>query len=242
MTSPHRVVGIVGGMGPLATADLIAAITRLTPADREQDHLRLLVDSNPAIPDRTAALQGDGPSPGPAITESARLLQASGAELLAIACNTAHYWADEVAAGIDIPLISMVDATVDAVIARHPRRVGILAITSCLAGGLYQERLRTSGVESLVPHQRGQDELMGAISDIKAGGASEASRSAVLGQANELVGAGADVVIAGCTEIPIVLGDPDLPVPLISATDELARATIRAAWRTKVPTAQSAEA
>jgi aspartate racemase len=229
MEQGQRVVGIIGGMGPLATADLIAKITQHTPVTREQDHLRLLVDSNPAIPDRNDAVSGAGPSPGPAMVQSARLLERSGADLLVIACNTAHNWADEVAAAVAIPVINMVDVTVAAVADRAPRRVGVMAITACLATRMYQDALAATGIESVTLVEAEQRAFTGTIAAIKAQGRTGALRAAMAHHAGTLIDSGADLIVAGCTEIPIVLGENELAVPVISSTDELARATVAAA-------------
>lgn len=229
MSERQRVVGIIGGMGPLATADLIAKITHHTPVTREQDHLRLLVDSNPAIPDRNDAVRGSGPSPGPAMVESARLLEKSGAELLVIACNTAHHWVDEVAAAVAIPVISMVDVTVHAAVDGGSHRVGVMAITACLSTAMYQDRLAASGIESLTLDDADQAAFTRTIARIKAEGSTAELRASMARSAGVLVDSGAEAIIAACTEIPIVLGEGDLRIPLISSTDELARATVAAA-------------
>ncbi len=229
MASAQRVVGIMGGMGPLATADLITKITQHTPVTREQDHLRLLVDSNPAIPDRNEAVSGAGPSPGPAMVESARLLERGGADLLVIACNAAHNWVSEVADAVAIPVINMVDVTVAAVVDRSPGRVGVMAITACLATRMYQDALAASGIEALTLDDADQLAFTGTIAAIKAQGRTDALRASMTRHAGTLIDAGADLIIAGCTEIPIVLGETDLRVPVISSTDELARAAVAAA-------------
>jgi aspartate racemase len=226
---PQRVIGIIGGMGPLATADLIAKITQNTPVSREQEHLRLLVDSNPAIPDRNDAVSGTGPSPGPALVESARLLERSGADLLVIACNTAHHWFDEVASAVSVPVISMIDVTVHAAVDRTPARVGVMAITACLTTRMYQDALAAVGIESLTLDEAEQRAFTRTVEGIKAHGRTDALRASMAHHAGILVDAGADLIIAGCTEIPIVLGETDLRVPVISSTDELARATVAVA-------------
>jgi aspartate racemase len=229
MTESQRIVGIVGGMGPLATADLIAKITHHTPVTREQDHLRLLVDSNPAIPDRNDALRGSGPSPAPAMIESAQLLERSGAHMILIACNTAHHWVADVAAAVSIPVISMVEVTVQAAAALRPARAGVLAITACLATGMYQDRLAGLGIDALTLDDAEQSAFTRSIAAIKAEGSTDALREAMRHHADALIDAGAEVLVAACTEIPIVVGERDLRVPVISSTDELARAAVAAA-------------
>src|SRR5262249_33936432 len=123
-----RAIGILGGMGPAATVDLMARILAATPASGDAGHLRLLIDCNPAVPDRNRAIAGEGPSPAPALAAMARGLEAQGADMLAIACNSAHAWADEIRAATGIPLISMIDATVEGIGRNRPaaRAFGLL--------------------------------------------------------------------------------------------------------------------
>lgn len=237
MTGQQRTVGIIGGMGPAATADLIAKITAATPASRDQDHLRLLVDSNPAIPDRNLAVAGRGPSPVPAIVTSARLLERAGAELLVIACNTAHAWVEEIRSAVTVPILSMIDVTVDGVLAAGPpQRVGVMATTACLAAELYQSRFASAGVQTITLDAEKQRLLMATIDEIKASGVTPEARSRMAELAAELAGAGADVIVAGCTEIPLALtSNEQTPASIVSSTDELARATVRAARGGGVP-------
>src|SRR5262245_16312339 len=102
----HKTIGVIGGMGPAATADLFAKLLAATPAERDQDHLRVLIDNNPHLPDRNAAIAGRGPSPGPHLAESARGLERAGADFLIMACNTAHAFVADIEAAISIPLLS----------------------------------------------------------------------------------------------------------------------------------------
>ena len=119
-----KTIGVIGGMGPAATLDFFGKILEATHAERDQDHLRVLIDNNPRVPDRNAAIAGRGPSPGPQLAESARGLERAGADFLVIACNTAHAFQPDIEAAISIPLLSMIDATTDAAMSQHPRRVG----------------------------------------------------------------------------------------------------------------------
>ena len=163
------------------------------------------------------------------MVESARLLERSGAELLVIACNTAHVWVDEVAKAVAIPVISMVDVTVRAAAERGPGRVGVMATTACLSTGMYQDRLAGLGIASITLDDAEQAAFTRTIESIKAEGSTDALRAAMARHADGLIDAGADLLVAGCTEIPIVLGDDDLRVPVISSTHELALATVAAA-------------
>lgn len=231
-----RVIGVLGGMGPAATIDFMAEVLRLTGARREQDNVRLIVDSNPTLPDRHAAIAGSGPSPGPALAEMARGLQRAGAEALVMPCNTAHAFADEIRAATPLPFIDMIAATVETVAAAHPlcRRVGVLAAAGCLDARLYETALTGAGLDALTPRGEQRTRFMELVWKIKAGDVGAEVRDCMASVAVELVAGGAEVLIAGCTEVPLVLGADDLDAPLISSTEVLARRTIDWAFQTGV--------
>lgn len=220
-----QTVGIIGGMGPAAGAHLVRRISELTPAARDQDHIHVLLDSNPAVPDRQAAILHGGPSPVPQLAVSARRLAAAGASWLAVACNTAHAWADEVAEAAGLPLVNMIDETVASAVAARSARIGILATDGCLAADLYQSRLQARGVEPVVLGEAVQAQFMAAIGTIKTR-STESVRNDLRYCAMELVEHGAESIIAGCTEVPLVLQPGDVEVSIVSSTDTLARAII----------------
>lgn len=230
-----RTIGIIGGMGPEATADLYLKIIRATPARRDQDHFHVLIDSNPAIPDRTAAIFGRGEDPVPALQETARNLELAGADFLVMPCNTAHYFYSEIRAAVRIPILHMMRETAAYTVDRWPglRRVGLLATDGTLKTRLYHQAFAERGVEVLEPAAADQELVMRAIygeDGIKAG-QHEGPRRILLAVAQGLVAAGAEAVVAGCTEIPLVLRDGDLAVPVIDATWILALAAVREAGR-----------
>lgn len=226
-----RVIGILGGMGPAATVDLMARILAATPVQGDAGHFRLLVDSNPAVPDRNRAIAGEGPSPGPVLVAMARGLEAQGADMLAIACNSAHAWADEIRAVTTIPLVSMIDATVDAIRRDHPgvRKVGLLAADACLGAGLYQEPLAEAGYDVVLS----EDQLgfMALIYGVKAGKTGQPARDGMVAQAKALVERGAELIVAGCTEVPLLLSRQESPVPLVDSTAELVAELVHLAAR-----------
>ena len=235
MTGRSLAVGVLGGMGPAATIDFMAEVLRLTGAEQEQDNLRLIVDSNPTLPNRHAAIRDEGPSPGPLLAEMARGLQRAGAELLVMPCNTAHAFQGEIEAATPLPFLSMIEAVAAVVGSAHPqaRRIGLLAADGCLDAGLYPAALSQTGREVLVPDAEGQARLMGLILRIKRGDMGGEVRAAVAGLAQGLVDAGAQALIAGCTEVPLVLGPGEVSAPLISSTEVLARATIERAFKAR---------
>ncbi len=219
----RKVVGVIGGMGPDATVDFMSRVIAFTDASRDQDHARMLVDNNPSIPCRQQALLGKGDDPGPVMAGMARGLEASGADFLVMPCNTAHAFADAVRAAVSIPLLSIVDVTVAA--CRDHAAVGLLTTKGCLAARVYQDAFAATGSKLIAPDDAEFATLMELIFAIKAGDRSPAigERMRELGEA--LVARGATAVIGGCTEITLVLSDGMLSAPLVSSTDELARAT-----------------
>jgi len=218
---PFRTVGVIGGMGPAATADFLARLVAGVTAASDSDHPRVLIDSNPHVPDRNAAARGEGPSPGPALAAMARGLVGQGAQLLAMPCNAAHGWADAI--DVEVPFISMIDAALGEALAHGPRCIGVLAVGATLALDLY-------GRASPVPVLAGDlGVVQPAVTAIKAGNRSDDTRAALAGEAARLAAAGAEVIIAACTEVPLLLRQADVAVPLIDSTAALARATLAAA-------------
>ncbi len=230
----RRCVGIIGGMGPDATVDLFRWIVRSTPATQDQDHLHIIVDCDPSVPDRTAAILGEGPSPLPTLIAMARRLEAAGAELLVMACNTAHFYYNELVASVGIPILHMPREAVRAlkVLAPYARKVGVLATTGTVLSGVYHTALDEHGFHVVVPSQAAQARLMEAIygrDGIKAGNFGEGPREAILAVARELIACGADAIVLGCTEIPLVVKPTDFPVPTVDATEAVAKAVVREA-------------
>lgn len=225
-----KVVGILGGMGPEATADLFSKIIASTPAARDQEHLRILVDCIPQVPDRTEAIRGLGESPAPVLRAAARRLETWGAELIAIPCNTAHYYHREISAAVGVPVLHIMRETAASIRRGHPAATtaGVLATTGTLETALYAQALAGAGLTELAPPPEIQGQVMEAIYAIKAGDRQPA-RVLLMRAAAALAEAGAEVVIAGCTEVPLALRPGDLDVPLIDATLVLARAVVRRA-------------
>ena len=226
-----KIVGILGGMGPAATIDFMARMLAVTGAGSDQEHVRMIVDQNPQVPDRNAAVAGTGPSPAPVLAQMARGLVRAGADVLAMPCNAAHAFAGAVRAAVDVPFVDMIAATADAVMAAVPdvRRVGVLGSTGCLDAGLYQTALAARGVEAIVPEGAVRDRFMELLYRIKAGETGPEMRAAMTEVADMLLRDGAEVIMAGCTEVPLVLSEDEVPVPLVNSTDALVAAVVRAA-------------
>jgi aspartate racemase len=234
-------MGVLGGMGPQATADFLAKLVAATPVDREQDHLRVQIDLNPKVPDRSAAIAGCGPSPGPVLAAMAAALERAGVDFLVMPCNTAHAFELEIRAGLGVPFVSIVAEAGAACRRNWPaaRRFGLLATSGCIAARLYQENFEDSLANSLednhAPHvvsvltlaPEDQQRFMALLYRIKLGDQSNAARAAMRGFGNALIDAGADVIIAGCTEVPLVLGATDLARPVLDTSANLAQRCVR---------------
>jgi aspartate racemase len=226
--SNGKIVGVLGGMGPDATVDFMAKVIALTRADSDQQHIHMLVDHNPTVPNRQAAILGDGEDPGPVLAAMARRLQDAGADFLVMPCNTAYVFEQSIVSAVSIPLVSIIEETI-AALPEKCARAGLLATDGCLQAGIYQESLRSNDIEPIEPSDDDLGELMNLIHAIKAGDTSAAIADTMRALARALVNQGADAVIAGCTEIPLVLEDSMLDVPLISSTDVLAQKTVQLA-------------
>ena len=227
-----RIIGILGGMGPLATADLYTKIIQSTPATRDQDHLHVIIDADPTVPDRSAYLRGLGPDPMPKLTAGAQRLERIGAAFIAIPCNTAHAFLPALRERVTIPILDMVAETAAHVRANHPqvRRVGILATQGTIEIGLYHAALRAEGLEPLHPVAGDQDRYVtAAIAAVKAGDTAPEVGALLAEAGRRLAAAGAEVLLAACTEIPLALSAAMVPVPLVDPTQVLAAAAIREA-------------
>ena len=226
-----KTIGIIGGMGPAATVDLFAKLVAATPAEADQDHLRILIDNNPRVPNRNEAIAGRGPSPGPRLAAGARGLEQAGADFLIIACNTAHAFKPEIEAAVSIPLLSMIDATVDAAIESGAQRVGVLAADGCRRARLYQNAFEARGVDAVFLADEAQQDFMTLIFRVKAGDVGDDVQRRMQQLALSLNARGAQAVIAACTEVPLVLSSDTLAAPVISSTDALVARAIEFANR-----------
>jgi aspartate racemase len=236
----EKVIGILGGMGPEATLDCYSKIIANTPAKRDQDHLRVIIDSNPKVPDRTAAIISDGESPVPVLLAGCRYLQKAGADFIIIPCVSAHFFIEELRRQTKLPILSIFDVVAETIARDHPqiKTVGLMGTTGTISGGLFQKRLAAEGIETIIPDYIHQSKVMEAIYDIKKSQPTR-SRSQItadlIATAEGLVSRGARGIVAGCTEIPLALKPEHLAVPCFDASTILARAAIFEAGRTPLP-------
>lgn len=224
-----KTIGILGGMGPMATADLFQKITAFTDAAGDSDHIRVYIDSNASIPDRTAAILSAGADPVPAMADSLAKLERCGADCVIMPCNTAHFFLPRLTALTTLPFLSMIEAAAEACRTRFPgRSAAILATKGTLSAGLYQEALAARGVSFLVPGGAEQDALMDVIyRGVKAGAPPERYREAFASVSEGLAGRGASCFLLACTELPLAVRALRLRLPCVDPTEELAKAAIR---------------
>lgn len=225
--SEKKVIGIIGGMGPLATADLFSKIINHTKASCDQAHLRVCIDSNTNIPDRTAALLHGGDDPTEELVKSAKRLESIGAEVLIMPCNTAHNFYDPIAKNVEIPVLHMIALTRDALKSRGVKRAALLATDGTIQTGIYQRTFEGSGIELLTPEADAQKAVMGVIYDGVKAGKMDYDASAFRKTIEELLARGAETLILGCTELPLAVELYQLDYPTTDPTLELALGAIR---------------
>jgi aspartate racemase len=230
-----RVIGILGGIGPAATLDLYSHIIRLTPATKDQDHIRVLIYSNPKIPDRTNAIAGNGESPLPFLIRSAQLLEQSGAGIIAMPCNTSHHYLPQIQENVKIPIINMIEETCRALRSRLPRikAVGLLATTGTLHSKIYERALGRFGVSVLAPSSSDQEKIQTAIAQVKAGIRDQSIKDLFESTGMQLMQSGAEAVILGCTEVPLAFDTGTANYPIFNTTLILAHAAVNWALEKK---------
>lgn len=219
-----KILGVIGGMGPAATVAFLARVQALTPAEGDADHIRVVMDLNPQVPDRNTR-------PGEAevvLGQMAEGLAAAGAEVIAMPCNTAHAQAGAIRAACEaksLRFIDMIAATADAA-ASGAKRIGVLATPG--GEGLYTEALAARGVDTVLLEGADREAFMALVYGVKRGDVGEAARAGMLRLAQPLADAGAHGLIAGCTEVPLLLRAEDAPIPLTDSAEVLAKACVTA--------------
>lgn len=227
-------IGVLGGMGPLATADFFSKVLAATPAGGDAEHVPMLILSDPRIPPRPPAILGDGESPLPALRVARDRLLGAGATALAMPCNTAHFWYAELAAECPVPFLSIIDAScgeVESLVARGDA-VGIIGTWATLAAKLFDARLVALGYVPIVPDDETISGIVSpAIEQVKQGHAADGGRL-LAPVVEQLLAGGAKAVILACTEVPLALDAIDSPlrVRCVDSTAALARACVNY-WR-----------
>ena len=201
----RKTLGIIGGMGPLATVELFRKLVLLTRAESDREHIHILVDNFPQVPDRTASILGGGESPVPYILQAGERLVQGGAELLLLPCNTSHYYYGEISSRLPVPLLNMLQLTSLHLQKEGVRQVGLLATDGTIKTRVFEKTLAEVGISALLPDEFGQKTVMDVIySQIKAGKTpDEDSLERVM---DKLRARGAERIVLGCTELPLAFG------------------------------------
>lgn len=229
MAIPDRVIGILGGMGPEATLDLYRDIIDLTPVRRDQDHIRVLIYSNPKIPDRTRGIERTGESPVPDLIESAKVLEKGGAGIIAMPCNAAHHFLAEIQKQISIPILDMIEETSRRLCVRFPqaKTAGLIATNGTVISGVYTKSLANKGIAALMPDAEDQQRIQSAIDQVKIGIHDRAIREVFQSAGLRMTEAGAELIILGCTEVPLAFNSDEVNYPTLNPTRILAEAAVK---------------
>lgn len=227
MINGKNVIGIIGGMGPMATVDLFRKIVTMTAAESDSEHIHILIDNDTAIPDRTEAILHGGTSPVPYITAAAKRLEAMGADILVMPCNTGHYFHEEISAACTVPLLSMPDETAAAISGRGFSCVGLLATDGSVKSDFLDRAFDKYDIKLLRPDAEAQEKVMRLIYDeVKAG--STPRPECLFRALDTMAEAGAQAFVLGCTELPIAF-EGVTGYRFIDPTSILAAAAVKAA-------------
>ena len=228
-----KTIGIMGGMGPAATVDLMSRIISMTDAASDQEHIPMIVDSNTRIPDRTEAILGQGKSPVPEMLASAKRLEAAGADFIIIACNTAHYFVPEIKDKVGIPILEMPDETAKLLKLKGVNRAAVLATDGTVQSGIFGAALERYGIQTVYPDEEQQKLVMSLVYDCIKRGVTDASQlpcEEVRNMIGDLSREGAEVLLLACTELPIAFSIMGLRSDaFVDPTIVLAKAAIRMA-------------
>lgn len=223
----EKILGIIGGMGPEATAQLYMKMIKATKVKRDQDHFRIIIDSNPKIPDRTKAILGLGESPVPYIIETAKNLQKMGVDIACIPCMTSHYFFDEIQEGVEMKIMNAFEELNNYLKKNFEGvvKIGVLATTGTRNTKIFEKYLKD--MEIIYPDERFQsDYVMEAIygegTGIKSGVTEGRPVELLIEAGNNVIEKGAEVVILGCTEIGLVLKKDSLSKPSVDPMDVMA--------------------
>ena len=235
-----KTIGILGGVGPEATAELFKRIVRRTPAKNDQQHIPIIVINNPQIPDRTKAILGEGESPISDLINTAKKLEANNVDYILLPCNTAHYFIDDIQKEIKTPIINMVEETVSFITKNYPsvKKIGMISTTGTIKTKIYHNAFEKKGIKVIIPDEIIQESVvMNSIygeQGIKAGD-HEKPKEKIEQIGKLLAGKGAEIILAGCTEISLVLKQKNVPYVVIDPLTILAETGIAKAINIELP-------
>ena len=222
----HKTVGVIGGMGPDATVELMRRVIAATPAEDDADHIHMLVDNNPKVPSRLKALlEGGGENPGPVIAQMAKGLEQAGADFLVIPCNTAHYYHHYAQGAVDIPIWHLIRLSLQTISEDYPvRRIGLLASSAVQKISLFEPFFAEARLELVYPDDAAQETIMRVIRAVKAG----ALTDELLAEYNHAVAgmSGVEAYLLGCSELSVLLGRHEQVLPVVDALQVLAEGIV----------------
>jgi aspartate racemase len=221
-------LGIIGGLGPMATAYFMELLVKMTKAERDQDHLEMIIYNSPGIPDRTAYILGKSEeNPLPQMIALGKKLREQNVSCVAIPCITAHYFHRQLQEGIGLPVIHAIRDTADTLKRAGIERVGIMATDGTIQSGIFQKEIENAGMQAVLPDEKAQAAVMSLIyDDVKAG--KQADMRKFIKVREHLRSFGAQVVVLGCTELSVIKKDYELGDGIIDAMEVLSRSAILA--------------
>lgn len=224
----EAIIGILGGMGPEATVELMRRIVERTPAQVDNDHIRCVVDQNAKVPNRVESIAGRIASAGPVLADMAKRLEAYGVDMLCMPCNTAHYYLDDIRAASSLPFVDMLECTAARIKERFPeaKQAAILCTMGTRSTGLYEKRLATVGMEAVYPPAMQQEMVSEVIASVKAGDSSPAVRAKFQQVIDHMREAGIPVMVAACTELSVICPPVEEQPHMVDALDALVDALI----------------
>ena len=229
MSQDEAIIGILGGMGPEATVELMRRIVVRTPAACDNDHIRCVVDQNGKVPNRTEAIQKGQGTAGEVLADMARRLTAYGADMLCMPCNTAHYFLPQIRKASALPFVDMLECTARQVRQAFPEatQAAVLCTVGTRSTGLYEERLASQGLEAVYPPAMEQELLMKVITAVKAGDTGPQVRADFQQVIDHMREAGVPVMIAACTELSVICPDRAEQPWVVDALDALVDELVR---------------
>ncbi len=228
----RQAVGVIGGLGPAATLRFFDRVLQLTPVTTEAEHLRLIIDCNPGIPDINSSLLADDSRAEDALVATASALERAGAQRLVMICNAAHYYAPAIEASVNIPFDSMIEAAVERAATLMPQggRAGVLATDGCLRSGVFQSALEAHGIDSVEPDAARAIEFMDVLARLRAGATPEDCSAPLNSIVSAMVADGAQCIIVGCTEAQQAMDQLGVAIPIIDPVQEIAAGIVAVAW------------
>lgn len=225
----EKVIGLLGGMGPEATIDIFEKIVQATSAKMDADHLRIIVDNNPKMPSRQDAILKGAESPGPEMGLTAQNLEKAGADVIIICANTAHFFYDDVQAAVDIDVLHIINETVQETwrLNKEARKVGVIATTGAMKANIFQDGFAQEGIEVIEIPTDFQDQIQESIFSYKYHGKNDEDTDKIVEVIELLIQKGAEAIIMGCTEVPIMLAGLRFKVPLIDPNEVIATAVVK---------------